>query len=183
MLIPEDFNTYIRETALDQITNNKDHYLKEVIYVAEREAMQYTEAHYDSNCLYPNLENLILDELYTEDEMFTYAGDIYTVKGATFSISDIDELESNTNIKIEDNRNRYLKMILIDIALYHIHSRISPHQIPELRVIRYDQAIDKLGNIKTGVFGGLGTNCRKTDEEGNITNILWGGQQKINFRY
>jgi hypothetical protein len=29
---------------------------------------------------------------------------------------------------------------MIDIALYHIHSRIAPRNIPDLRVKRYDDA-------------------------------------------
>ena len=36
-----------------------------------------------------------------------------------------------------DNRDQKLLMTCIDIALYHVHSRISPRNIPELRVFRY----------------------------------------------
>lgn len=36
-----------------------------------------------------------------------------------------------------DNRDQKLLMTCIDIALYHVHSRISPRNIPELRVVRY----------------------------------------------
>jgi hypothetical protein len=40
-----------------------------------------------------------------------------------------------------DNRNPQLVNYLIDIALYHVHTRIAPRNIPELRVKRYDDAI------------------------------------------
>lgn len=40
-----------------------------------------------------------------------------------------------------DNRNQQLVNYVIDIALYHIHSRIAPRNIPDLRVKRYDDAI------------------------------------------
>lgn len=40
-----------------------------------------------------------------------------------------------------DNRNAQLLMYCCDIALYHIHSRIAPRNIPELRAKRYDDAI------------------------------------------
>jgi hypothetical protein len=36
-----------------------------------------------------------------------------------------------------DNRDQKLLMTCIDIALYHVHSRISPRNVPELRVYRY----------------------------------------------
>jgi len=37
-----------------------------------------------------------------------------------------------------DNRNQQIVMYLIDITLYHLHSRINPRNVPELRAIRYD---------------------------------------------
>ena len=43
--------------------------------------------------------------------------------------------------KFGDNRNQQLVNYFIDIALYHVHSRISPRNIPDLRVKRYDDAI------------------------------------------
>lgn len=40
-----------------------------------------------------------------------------------------------------DNRNPQLVNYFIDIVLYHVHTRIAPRNIPELRVKRYDDAI------------------------------------------
>jgi hypothetical protein len=39
-----------------------------------------------------------------------------------------------------DGRNQQMVGTMIDIALYHIHSRIAPRNIPDLRVKRYDDA-------------------------------------------
>lgn len=178
-----DFNPYIREAALNQITNNKDYLLKEIINVAEDEARQYTSYHYDSDCLYPVVEELILNSNYEEGEMFTWQEDIYTVTSPTFSIADYASFSTAEGFEKKDSRNKYLKMILIDIALYHIHSRISPHQIPELRVLRYDQAIAKLEMIKQGTFGGLGDTCRLKDEDGEYNNIMWGSDPQTNFKF
>lgn len=49
-----------------------------------------------------------------------------------------------------DNRNQQVVTYLTDIILYHIHSRIAPRNIPELRVKRYDDAIKWLKNCATG---------------------------------
>ena len=38
----------------------------------------------------------------------------------------------------------------VDIALYHIHSRISPQNIPELRINNYNTAITWLKMVTTG---------------------------------
>jgi hypothetical protein len=40
-----------------------------------------------------------------------------------------------------DGRSQQLVAVIIDICLYHLHSRIAPRNIPELRVKRYDDAI------------------------------------------
>ena len=40
-----------------------------------------------------------------------------------------------------DNRSSELVMYCCDMALYHIHSRIAPRNIPDLRVKRFDEAI------------------------------------------
>ena len=43
-----------------------------------------------------------------------------------------------------DNRNPQMVMYMIDITLYHLHSRIAPRNIPQLRIDRYDAAISWL---------------------------------------
>jgi phage gp36-like protein len=39
---------------------------------------------------------------------------------------------------------------MVDIVLYHINSRITPRNIPEIREIRYEQAIDWLKAVVAG---------------------------------
>lgn len=45
-------------------------------------------------------------------------------------------------------RNDLLVMIYLDIAVYHYHARISPNQVPTIRIERYEQAITKLNRIR-----------------------------------
>ena len=40
-----------------------------------------------------------------------------------------------------DNRSQQLLTYMIDLSLYHVHSRIAPRNIPDLRVLRYENAI------------------------------------------
>ena len=49
-----------------------------------------------------------------------------------------------------DNRSQQLLMCAIDIALYHVHSRIAPRNIPQIRQDRYNNAIDWLIKANTG---------------------------------
>ncbi|MDX1903780.1 MAG: phage protein Gp36 family protein [Thermonemataceae bacterium] len=49
-----------------------------------------------------------------------------------------------------EERNALLVVYAVDILLYHLHSRINPNQIPDLRIKRYDDAIAYLKAIAKG---------------------------------
>ncbi|MEO2080617.1 MAG: phage protein Gp36 family protein [Leeuwenhoekiella sp.] len=49
-----------------------------------------------------------------------------------------------------DNRNALVVMYMVDIAVYHLHANISPENVPEIRQIRYDAAIDWLKRVAKG---------------------------------
>jgi hypothetical protein len=49
-----------------------------------------------------------------------------------------------------DNRNPQMVNYMVDVVLYHIHSRIAPRNIPDLRVKRYDDAIGWLKSCAKG---------------------------------
>lgn len=49
-----------------------------------------------------------------------------------------------------DNRSQQLVTYLVDITLYHVHSRIAPRNIPDLRVKRYDDACKWLKAVSRG---------------------------------
>ena len=50
-----------------------------------------------------------------------------------------------------DNRNQKLVQSMVDITLYHLHSRIAPRNVPQLRVKRYDDAILYLESCSKGL--------------------------------
>jgi phage gp36-like protein len=49
-----------------------------------------------------------------------------------------------------DARDALIVMYFVDIVLYHIHSRINPKQVPEIRVERYERAIAWLKAVSRG---------------------------------
>lgn len=61
---------------------------------------------------------------------FWTAGSPYTVT-ATFP----DDITIWTQ---GDNRNQLIVLYLVDITLYHLHARIQPNNVPDIRKIRYD---------------------------------------------
>lgn len=57
---------------------------------------------------------------------------------------------ANVFNKTGDDRDWYIVMITIDIAIYHLYSQKAPRQIPEYRQIRYDTAIEFLRDAGNG---------------------------------
>jgi hypothetical protein len=49
-----------------------------------------------------------------------------------------------------DSRSQHIVMRMIDLTLYHLHSRINPRNIPEFRIARRDEAIGWLRDISKG---------------------------------
>lgn len=69
-----------------------------------------------------------------------------------------------------DSRSQHIVMRLIDITLYHLHSRINPRNIPEFRIARRDEAIQWLRDLTKGT---VTPNLPLIEpEQGN--NIEWG---------
>lgn len=83
------------------------------------------------------------------------------------------------------NRNSELVMYLVDMTLYHLHSRITPGQVPELRAQRYADALEWLKNIASGDWE---PNLpKKGDADGDGVDdkevIQWGGRPPANPYY
>ena len=50
----------------------------------------------------------------------------------------------------ETERHPLILMYAVDIALYHLHSRIAPRKIPQIRFDRYDSAVIWLKAVAKG---------------------------------
>jgi phage gp36-like protein len=78
--------------------------------------------------------------------------------------------------KTDDERNPVLVMYLIDMALYHLHSKQPGRNIPQIRIDRYDTAIDWLSKVAKG---DLNPNlAEKTGDEVPNYQVRVGGNEK-----
>lgn len=79
------------------------------------------------------------------------AGKLYwTKESAPYQVPVNTDVNNLTYWIQGDNRNKQILMYSIDIALFHLHSRIAPRNIPELRENRYNSAITWLKNAAKG---------------------------------
>lgn len=81
-----------------------------------------------------------------------------------------------------NQRNPLIVLYLIDIILYHLHARVSPRNISQLRVDRYNQAIEWLKMASTGII--QPDLPLKKDNMGDADDRLkWGSNPKLNQRF
>lgn len=87
-------------------------------------------------------------------------------------------IPSNTDIQLaniwspSDNRDQQMVMYFTDITLYHLHARIAPRNIPDLRVARYEAAIDWLKMCARGEV----TPNLPLLQPAQGRRVRWGGQ-------
>jgi len=82
-------------------------------------------------------------------------------------------------VKTGTARDPQLLAYIIDIALFHLHSRIAPRNVPELRQTRYDNAIAWL---KMCAFGDVTPKLTPiSPAQGN--RIRYGGNTKNTNQY
>ncbi len=84
--------------------------------------------------------------------------------------------------KTAQDRNPVIVMYAVDMLLYHIHSRLTPNQIPEIREVRYENAVEWLNSIAKGkLSANLPEKTEQRANEGN--NIFLATEHKRNNRY
>jgi phage gp36-like protein len=89
-----------------------------------------------------------------------------------------------TNVfnKTDSNRSAVIVLYLIDMVLYHLHSRINPNNIPALRDNRYKQALAWLKDVAAGKI--TPNLPRISDTEGQEeTGSRFGTEDKLSGQY
>ncbi len=101
---------------------------------------------YILNAITPTEKEMILSdiELSSIAEMESYLSTRYDT-GLIFTA-----LPNPIPVPFVEYRNRLIVMYLVDIMVYHITARIIPKQVPEIRGIRYEAAINWLKMVSKG---------------------------------
>ena len=72
----------------------------------------------------------------------------------------IEETKSYLSVRFDvqaifEGDHSLVKMYLVDMAIYHLHARVSPNNIPELRKERYQYAKEWLMQVADGAINPL----------------------------
>lgn len=67
-----------------------------------------------------------------------------------YNVASNTDINNTTYWSKSDNRDQQMVLYFVDITLYHLHARIAPRNIPQLRIDRYTNAINWLKMCATG---------------------------------
>lgn len=122
------------------------------------------------------LESLTRNTDQTVEDVIAFAID--EMGGYLSSRYDVTEIFNKTG----SNRNGSIMQFCIDITLYHIHTKGNPNVIPDIRVKRYDDAIDWLKGVQRGTINPVGLPL-KEDENGYSSIMSFGSNAKRTNHY
>jgi phage gp36-like protein len=104
-LTDSDYQTQIKDAALQQVTSGNQGIIDQCELMAQQEVESYLNQRFD-------------------------VADIFSQTG--------------------EDRSAIIVMYMVDITLYHLHSRITPRNIPQVREDRYNTAIMWLNKVAKG---------------------------------
>jgi hypothetical protein len=177
-----DFLRAIQRENLDVITGEDQTLLNETILAAQSEMESYLRHRYDVAKIFIDLNAYDSGTTYAQNAVVAYPDiedQIYKCISTT-NIVGIDPTDS-TKWSKGDPRNPLIKMHLIDLTLYHLHSRINPRNIPEFRIQRRDDAIKWMEMVAKSLISTDLPTLAVPDE--NIGKNIIFGQTKTNQLY
>ena len=136
-ILPQDYDVLITDDQLTQVTTDQNN-IDVCIEQSEEEVKEYLRHRFDVvfdmrpfqiSSTGTGVTAIINDRIYQSTTKIFY---ICKADATSESLTD-------TNFFIvQDDRNQKLVQVVIDVFLYHLHTRLNPRNIPAHRKIRYD---------------------------------------------
>jgi hypothetical protein len=131
---------------------------------------------HDLSIQYPSYKDIPIQNVFPDDPTL---GAQHWGAGTAYSVTAGTVLTDTTKWTKADNRSQQMVMMMVDITLYHLHSRISPRNVPDVRVKRYDEAVNWL---KAAGQGKITANL-PVKQVHSGSRIRFGGNPKMINRY
>lgn len=144
----KDLQTYIRQDLLDKFASTQDE-LNVFIQKAEKTAVEQVKSkmndRYDLTQIFVQIQDYDETKPFITGDYVCFENEVYL---ATSDNSGSVPSESPDVWTQSDPRFSLLISIIIDMTLYHLHKRINPRKVPELRTNAYNEAIKWLNDIR-----------------------------------
>lgn len=178
-----DYAKQIRTDNLEVVIGGDSAIRVEAELAAQAEIESYLRHRYDMAKIFVDFNTYDAAATYNTGDLIAFPDiedDIYTAnEDALTGVSPVDDPTKWTK---GDTRNPLIKMHLIDMTLYHLHSRINPRNIPEFRIARRDDCISWLKMVAAGkITVDLPILEPSADQLG--LKIKWASNSKFNHNY
>lgn len=181
-----DYAVQITNEDLLVVIEGDDSIRVQAELAAQQQIESYLRQRYDVAVIFNPLENLVYDAAATYD-----TGDVVLhpdLATGTFFTAKEDGITGAPNSPTGDPskwtaggdpRPELIKLYLIDLALYHLHSARNPRNIPTLRMSRRDEATKWLEMVGRGdISAGF---AELDPEAGQV--IRWASSEKFNHDF
>jgi hypothetical protein len=143
-LIKSDYLKHIQSDNLEIVTDSTDSLIDECELIAIEEITSFISHRYDTDKIF-TLATYSASTDYFVGDVLRYTDDLIYICILDTTGND----PTNTTYWTQtDVRSAKMVSITIDLTLYHLHSRINPRNIPELRGFRRDDAIKWLSDTR-----------------------------------
>ena len=150
-LIPQDYEAIIRTEILTTISAGKNYNVEAAELTARAEMESYLAARYDVASIFVDVPEWSAIVPYDAGALTWHTGTngarVWTAGTASQGVA--PNTVQSPWLPI-DPRNHLIRTYLTDMAVYHAHAAIPHKAIPELRVMRYEAAIDWLNKVNRG---------------------------------
>lgn len=143
-LLKRDYNAQIREHVRNVISAHNDYTLEDAEDAAIEEASGYLRHKYDMSLTFIPISLFSGSEQYNEGDYVADPAD--KIYKALVNDPGTD-LQDTSKWMPHDPRNKKLVAVVVDLALYLLFTNTG-RQLSELRVKRYDDAIDWLERVQ-----------------------------------
>lgn len=128
------------------------------------------------------LHREILDALVRDDESIIEVCEdraIAQMRSYISRVYDCDEIFAQRGAE----RNQLILMFAIDIAVYHLFCIHNPHNMSQIRVDRYDRAVEWLKGIQKGMISvdGLPAAPSANDDKTSTPYLISSNPKRHNF--
>jgi phage gp36-like protein len=121
------------------------------------------------------VQNTILQEVIQTDDTLRTSTELKVQAQVTSYLATRYDVPEIFN-KLGEERNAQVVMLMVDMVLYHLHSRISPGQVPQVRNDRYADAIEWLKMVAAGqLMPDLPEPAG--DDEGTKAGVMYGSRE------
>ena len=130
---------------------------------------------HDTQLQYNQLQDLPLNNIFPDD---IKSGVTYWGNGISYYVPTNTDITDTTFWSNSDNRDQKLVEKIVDITLYHLHTRITPKNVPATREMRYmggqqDRVVRGDGKVRYPEYSALGwlQSCARGDISPNLPLI------------